>query len=209
MKGGVRMISNILYMKQHISQQAIKLFKEYYYETYQLVDNEGDIHGRQHAYRVLLYSIIISLEKKIAEEYLEIICIAACCHDIGRRTDDIEMMHGMYSWRKLRRNLNRELSTQNSLILKYMIENHCMPDDTAYENLNNFNIEDKDIAKTLISILKDADGLDLVRLDCFDSSFLRNRESFDLVDVASTIYNIKDFLSILLETNEHSCVVTP
>jgi len=77
-------------------------------------------------------------------------------------------------------------------ILKFIIENHCRGDYKSISSISN--VKDKERYIILYNIFKDSDGLDRVRIDDLNPSYLRNDVSKKLVNVAQEIYGLgKDF----------------
>lgn len=154
--------------------------------------NPYGIHGIKHTQRVL-----ILLDKIIQIEGLNlrdsnILGYAGLYHDIGRTNDNIDIIHGIRSFKRLshRGSLSKikELNTEDIEILKFIIEQHCFKDENAKVNINDYNITDKESALKLYYIFKDADGLDRVRIGDLDVKYLRCNSSKTLVEEAKKLF---------------------
>lgn len=144
-------------------------------------DSKG-IHGLLHMKRVLIHVISLSLEMDLDDTEKNMLINAALYHDIGRDNDYKDDLHGKKSWEKvIEKDIWNDIEQKYELydtekaVVQFIIENHCLDDQMVWENLNksNFNIYSKEEVKKLMSIFKDADGLDRVRLGDLKISFLR------------------------------------
>jgi len=146
------------------------------------------IHGILHTKRVLLLSYIIGLYENLNSQDLKVVLTAAKYHDIGRTNDNYDETHGILSFNKMiqLKLVNKDMKDIH--ILKFIIDNHCISDDQGIENLKNYPITDKNRAIHLYYILKDADGLDRVRLRDTDIEYLRLPISKKLPLAAQQIY---------------------
>lgn len=137
--------------------------------------NPDSIHGVLHAKRVLLLSYIICLYERLGNEDLKIVLTAAKYHDIGRTHDEYDEVHGIWSFEKMKELdlVDESWNEEDIRILQYIIDNHCVPDKKGLENLKNYGIQNKERAVYLYKILKDADGLDRVRLGDTDLKYFR------------------------------------
>ncbi len=145
----------------------------------ELFINPSGIHGIQHAEEVrVLTRLIIEDEETINEEEAKILEDAALYHDIGRIDDSKDNEHGKRSYQKIKDlNLVDYLNTEKGEILKYLIENHCIEDEIAFQKVRGYDIKDSDKAILLLKALKDADALDRVRIGDLDINYLRLKKS--------------------------------
>lgn len=158
------------------------------YETYKkyikpehYLDPYG-IHGIPHVHRVLCLADKISANFKLTERERKVLALACVYHDIGRVHDDEDMMHGAASVRKLlalgllsAHNCKEE----DRFLIEKLIIAHCVDDKLFYGTEKE---------RFLYNILKDADGLDRVRLGDLDTRYLRFEESKALVDFALDLF---------------------
>jgi len=154
--------------------------------------NPDSIHGMLHAKRVLLLTLIIGSYEKLNDSDMEIVLTAAKFHDIGRTDDNYDETHGILSFNKLLQLELVDKDIDDIHILHFIIDNHCINDNQGLKNIDKYQIKDKDRAVYLYNILKDADGLDRVRLNDMDIKYLRLPISKKLPLVAQQIYkNLK------------------
>lgn len=172
------------------------LMEDYVIEAWDIKDkhflNPESIHGVLHAKRVLLLAYIIGLYEELDDNDMEIVLNAAKYHDIGRTNDNYDEMHGILSFNKMFQLELVDKEMEDIHILQFIMENHCIDDKKGLANLEKYPIEDKNRAIWLYQILKDADGLDRVRLGDLDINYLRLPISKRLVLVAQQTYrNLK------------------
>lgn len=101
---------------------------------------------------------------------------AATTHDIGRVDDGVDPNHGKRSAQWMMENLSEQMTSETIDIATYIVHWHVPPDDEA------------PVMTTELKVLKDADGLDRVRLGDLDVSFLRTDAAKGLVGVAEDLY---------------------
>ena len=146
-------------------------------------NHKSDIHGINHTFRVMFNCLMIGNEigDKINTKRA---FMAAFVHDMARRNDDNCKVHGRdASIEKLP--LFKELFIKNGMneedlkVIKVAISNHS----------EKYEIEKENPYWQTVSILRDADGLDLCRLDYeVKPHKLRNKESIELIDKAEELF---------------------
>lgn len=152
------------------------------------IEPEG-IHGIHHAVRVMYLALTISNLGDYNERDKNILIAASKYHDIGRIHNSICLVHGEYSNKKMDEyNLLENFSNEEENIVKYVVHNHCIHDEYTEENIDNFNIEDKERAIRLLMAFKDSDGLDRVRVNDLNPDYLRNDYSKKLVSLAENLF---------------------
>jgi hypothetical protein len=99
----------------------------------------------------------------------------------------------MSSYRKLLDKgwLNTEAFEQMEM-LKFIIENHALPDQGALKRLDKYRLEDIDRCLQLYSVFKDADGLDRVRINDLNPAYLRTPSAMKLLLAAHQLYQSKE-----------------
>jgi len=151
------------------------------------VDPYG-IHGINHARRVLMLALILSFLNGLGQKDKDILVLAALYHDIGRTHNGRCTVHGEHSYKKMvKLNLVPAMEPHELILLKYIIENHCIEDDRAFKNAEQFHT-DRHRAIELLKLLKDADNLDRVRLGDLDVRYLRTPYARQLVTVAEMLF---------------------
>lgn len=152
--------------------------------------NPQGIHALSHTKRVLLLSLLISHLEKYCEEDRNLLCLASIYHDIGRINDGYDPDHGIASYDKL---VNGKLlaldNFQDQEILRFVIQSHAIPDQSAYKKLNRYDLLDVDRTLRLYSAFKDADGLDRVRINDLNPEYLRTGSALRLLLAAHQLYN--------------------
>lgn len=136
-------------------------------------DADG-VHGFLHARRVLLLSLLIASLSGMDDVDLTIIARAAIYHDIGREQEMEDEVHGeLGAARAQALGLLSDLDPADAALVQHLITVHCLPDEIAFARLRALEPEDPGRARMLLCVLKDADGLDRVRLRDLDPSYLR------------------------------------
>jgi hypothetical protein len=135
------------------------------------------IHGLQHTQRVnTLSSLIYFFEGGNLGTWQEI-NTAAKFHDIGRVNDYGETTHGSLSVDKIIKLIPDLHSWDLDLdLVKYLMINHSVGDNDIPYVDERYQIS--------LEILKDADGLDRVRIGDLDPRYLRLGISPQLVEIA-------------------------
>lgn len=173
-----------------VNQMSETGYLELYHNTREKIKPElfmspNGIHGVLHCKRVLMLTLMLSMLESLNDDDRNILIKSAQYHDIGRINDDEDYEHGKLSIKKMKElKLFRNNKTQKDEILRFIIENHCIPDDIALENIDQYKISDKEHAIYLFKLFKDADGLDRVRLGDLDLKYLRNENAKKLGRVA-------------------------
>lgn len=148
--------------------------------------NPKGCHGVLHVKRVLLLSLILSSYELDAES-ADIVAWAAVLHDIGRDHDGEDEEHGIQSWEKAIEDglVPEHLDEEQCETLRYVIEQHCKPDDEIYDNIKQYKITSQVYAWKMLKVFKDCDGLDRVRLGDLDTKYLRTKTAPMMILLAS------------------------
>ena len=147
------------------------------------------IHGIEHAYRVLLLVREMAAQEKLSTKQMKQLEFCAIFHDIGRINDEIDDLHGKRAIQLLIKNSFWGLEKYDNQLVRFIIENHCIDDSLSRMTVESYNLHNMEEAIYLLSIFKDADNLDRIRLGDFDSSFLRIQSSFNLISVARELFS--------------------
>lgn len=157
-----------------------KINDEHYDEPY-------GIHGVRHVKRVLYLAEKISANYDLTEKEEKILALSVCYHDIGRWHNDVDPEHGKLSAIKMTElGLldGEDLDSAEKELVCRLIVCHCLRDDS-------FNGTPRE--ELLFQMLKDADGLDRVRIFDLDPHYLRLDASKGLVDLAWVLFMNKDW----------------
>lgn len=172
-------------LKELEDNKYIKRFAQYNsLLTDDLFKHPDSIHGVLHCRRVLLHVLTLSYLFKLSLQDELTLILCAVYHDIGRENDDEDIYHGFQSFKKVRKHNLINLMGEQLALVKYIIENHCISDDTAIKNVKKYHITNKEHAVELLKIFKDADGLDRVRLGDLNPKYLRHDISQGLINYA-------------------------
>ncbi|MEN6325517.1 MAG: HD domain-containing protein [Syntrophomonas sp.] len=154
--------------------------------------NPQGIHALGHTKRVLLLSLIICFLENFNKRDQAILGFASIYHDIGRKNDGYDPDHGLASYSKL---VNEQLIKLDDFheneILKFLIQNHAIPDQSAYKKINRYNLMNVERTLKLYDAFKDADGLDRVRLKDLNPEYLRTGSAQRLILAAHQLYSQK------------------
>ena len=151
-------------------------------------DHKSDIHGVNHTFRVMFNVLMIG--KQINDiKTTKRAFMAAYIHDMARTCDGICNVHGKNS-AKLKLPIYKDLFIKNGLdeedinAVALAITNHS----------ENFEIDKSDKYYKTVALLRDADALDLVRLDyVIKPELLRHKESIELIEATEELYNRTEF----------------
>lgn len=145
------------------------------------------IHGQAHVSRVIVHAFLLVDLLGLGEK-APAVWAAAHIHDLGRRHDGACPHHGQYALDKV-----KKMPELLSLLaaggvaaadwegVSVAVKNHCrgeIPEDHPH--------------RTLTAVLKDADGLDRVRLGDLDLRYLRFPESRKLAPFAEALFRKTD-----------------
>ena len=142
------------------------------------------IHGVKHARRVLFHTLVLCELCQMAEPDKELLISAALFHDIGRDNDGLCFTHGQRSIEKMVALELAPADQDDFAMMKFIVTYHCIDDKQAGADLHSVPAGSRDRAWRLFEVLKDADGLDRVRINDLDVSYLRNPESMRLARLA-------------------------
>ena len=153
-----------LNLKQELENITTSDIGEYFRKKYNQIDKSSiiqkGIHGINHNNRVAIHSMIIAKREGLLE------------NDNDNRTKDILLSAAYYHDILY---LNREsYSPEDKKILQAIIEAHGAKDKKVDKICEKYKISetDREYAKNLINIIKDADALDRARLDLNSPFFM-------------------------------------
>ena len=142
------------------------------------------IHGVKHAWRVLFHTLMICELCALPAPDRELLVSAALYHDIGRENDGLCYVHGKRSVEKMAALKLAPADPTDFATVKFMVAYHCIDDHQAKVDLENVASGARERAWKLFGVLKDADGLDRVRINDLNVKYLRNPESLRLAGLA-------------------------
>ena len=159
-----------------------KIKDEHYEEPY-------GIHGVRHIKRVLYLAEKISADYDLAEKEEKILALSVCYHDIGRWHNEVDPEHGRLSAVKMTElGLldDEDLEDAEKELVCRLITCHCLGDDSFKGTPSE---------ELLFKMIKDADGLDRVRIFDLDPYDLRLPVSRKLTDFAWMLFMNKNWES--------------
>ena len=173
-----------LELKQELENLTTSDTGKYFRQKYNQIDKNPiiskGIHGLSHNNRVAILSMIIAQREEILDGDLEgktkdILLSAVYYHDIGRKKENITDNYGRHSKNSARKINKMNLfyangepySIDDKKILQAVVQAHEGKDKDMLKICKKYKIREEDIPYTmqLMTILKDADALDRVRLD--------------------------------------------
>jgi len=139
-------------------------------------DASGGIHGIGHTRRVLIHSLEIADELAMSDREREAVFHAALWHDIGRTHDHADYYHGAKSAGKVvGLGLHDKVPHEIRELALFAVTHHSGSEEHA--ELGAGWMPDPVATLRVFRVLKDADGLDRVRLGDLDASYLRHEVS--------------------------------
>lgn len=151
-------------------------------------ERPSSIHGISHVRRVLIHAQAIAAARDIDPDWFESLVLAVAWHDIGRTHDGREPEHGPNSVAKAKR-LGLGTGVDPLVLTRtfYAIRWHSVSDHHALDDAATADAKGRPEIGTMLRVLwllKDADGLDRVRIADLDPGQLRYEESLKFVDRA-------------------------
>ena len=167
-------------------QELFNYWGNYLNENIHFLFSDSKLHSKSHSERVLMNALLIG-HRIFGDASNELTCLAhaAIFHDSCRWDDCLDVGHGARAaeyYASYCKERELELSKEAYYCMKY----HDRDDVEGITSINN-NFEDSANHTILLyQIFKDADALDRYRFGTHgvDKSFIRNRESIDLMDTA-------------------------
>ena len=151
-------------------------------------DHQSDIHGVNHVFRVMFNCLMIGneIQDKINTRRA---FMAAYIHDLARKFDGVCKIHGKDAAEN-KLPIYKELFIKNGATeedlkaIKLAVTNHS----------EKYEIEKNNPYYKTVALLRDADGLDLCRLDHeISPEVLRFKESIGLIKKAEDLFLKTDF----------------
>ena len=130
------------------------------------------LHGAGHISRVMVLGALLAQRAQLDEDVTQLLMYACAYHDVGRVDDSVDDEHGLRAALQVEELTG--LAGQPLHCLQAAVEAHSRPDERMGDVLTKYGVADVAYAWPLAKLLKDADGLDRVRLDMLDPSYLRH-----------------------------------
>ncbi len=165
-------------------QTTISLNKTELLPQPELFEHKSHIHGRLHVGRVMINGFVLINITKSQE--LEVpLWASVYLHDLSRQHDGFCEQHGLMAINKFRESPEIQASLKRGGLQRdhwpmvvMAVEHHCYRQES--DSLHPYY--------KLLSLLKDADALDRVRLGDLDPSYLRHNESHEIIRFAEELF---------------------
>jgi hypothetical protein len=122
----------------------------------------------------------------LSEEDTRLLLLACSYHDVGRRNDRVDDEHGHRAAGQLARLTGR--TGEDLRILQGAVDAHSRREEALRPTVESYRPENLQRALTIATLLKDADGLDRVRIWDLDPSYLRRPASRARAPFAKELY---------------------
>lgn len=136
---------------------------------------QSRIHGPGHIERTLCHGAFCAQAEGLDREDTRLLLFACAYHDVGRQDDKADDLHGHRSAARI-----PELTGLRGEALKMVqaaVDAHARDDAQLLPTLRAYAPEDLERTRRLAELLKDADGLDRVRIWDLDPRYLRREAS--------------------------------
>lgn len=148
----------------------------------------SELHGQAHVSRVMVHAVRL-VEATGQQALAPRLWASVFLHDLGRLHDGVDHRHGAAAAERLREEptLQARLAEAGLVAADYRaieaaVTAHSAPRDASRDHEH----------WPLIALLKDADGLDRVRLGDLDVRYLRHPEAKTMVRFAQALFDVTD-----------------
>lgn len=147
---------------------------------------ESRIHGPGHIERTLCHGAFCALEDQLSEEDTRLLLLSCAYHDVGRQDDKPDDLHG---WRSAQRiHELTGLTGEAEKLVQAAVDAHARDDDALQKTVEGYGLTDLKRGLCIAELLKDADGLDRVRIWDLDPSYLRREASRERCGFAKELF---------------------
>lgn len=144
------------------------------------------MHGLGHIERTILQGGFCAMEEGLDRSDTALLLLACSYHDVGRQDDWVDDLHGWRSAQRIGAITGR--TGEDLKLLQGAVDAHSRKEAVLRETVAGYRPADLDRAVRLAQLLKDADGLDRVRLGDLDPSYLRRETSRSRAGLAFEVY---------------------
>ncbi len=144
------------------------------------------MHGLGHIERTILQGGFCAMEEGLDREDTQLLLLACSYHDVGRQNDWVDDLHGWRSAQRIGEITGR--TGEDLKLLQGAVDAHARKEAVLRETVAGYHPADLERAVRLTQLLKDADGLDRVRLGDLDPSYLRREVSRARAGLALEVY---------------------
>jgi hypothetical protein len=147
---------------------------------------ESRVHGPGHIERTLCHGAFCALEDNLNPEDTRLLLFACAYHDVGRQDDKPDDLHGHRSAQRIPELTG--LTGEGCTLVQAAVDAHARNDDVLAATVKGYKPENMKRALRLAELLKDADGLDRVRIWDLDPAYLRREESRERCAFAKELF---------------------
>lgn len=144
------------------------------------------IHGPGHIERTLLHGAFCAMQEPLTMEDARLLFLACCYHDVGRINDGPDDLHGHRSAQRL--SALTGLTGEALNMVQAAVDAHSRKDEDLVKTVKGYHPADYPRSLTIAELLKDADGLDRVRIWDLDPRYLRRKNSRSRAEFAKEVY---------------------
>lgn len=144
------------------------------------------MHGLGHIERTILQGGFCAMEEGLDRSDTALLLLACSYHDVGRQDDWMDDLHGWRSAQRIGAITGR--TGEDLKLLQGAVDAHSRKEAVLRETVAGYHPADLNRAVRLAQLLKDADGLDRVRLGDLDPSYLRRETSRSRAGLAFEVY---------------------
>lgn len=144
------------------------------------------MHGLGHIERTILQGGFCAMEEGLDRSDTALLLLACSYHDVGRQDDWVDDLHGWRSAQCIGAITGR--TGEDLKLLQGAVDAHSRKEAVLRETVAGYHPADLNRAVRLAQLLKDADGLDRVRLGDLDPSYLRRETSRSRAGLAFEVY---------------------
>lgn len=149
---------------------------------------QSPIHGPGHIERTMLHGAFCAMEEPLSMEDAALLLECCAYHDVGRVNDRLDHLHGHRSAQFLDCLTGR--SGEELTMMMAAVDAHSRPEAQLEDTLRRYCPADWNRTLTLAQLLKDADGLDRVRIWDLDVRHLRREASREREDFAEYLFQV-------------------
>lgn len=147
---------------------------------------QSPVHGVGHTERTMLLGALCAMRAGLDEERTALALDACAYHDVGREDDRYDTSHGYRSSLHIGELTGRQ--GYELTVLRAAVTVHSRRDPDFAGTMDSFGLLHDETALTVARVLKDADGLDRVRVNDLDVSYMRLPHSGELEQFAYALY---------------------
>ena len=144
------------------------------------------MHGLGHIERTILQGGFCAMEEGLDRSDTALLLLACSYHDVGRQDDWVDDLHGWRSAQRIGAITGR--TGEDLKLLQGAVDAHSRKEAVLRKTVAGYHPADLNRAVRLAQLLKDADGLDRVRLGDLDPSYLRRETSRSRAGLAFEVY---------------------